>query len=365
MRALLLLLVLLGLPSWVWAQHVVFINPGHSDEPFWVTAGQAMQAAAHSLDMRFEQQFAERDPQRALALARALTQRPADQRPDYVVLTNEKGVLLPSATLLDQAGIKSFAAFNGLLHQEHRRYQVRKNPPLLLGSLEPDASAAGYHSAQALIAKAKKLPRRGKLRLLAVAGDRSTPSSLARTEGMRKALDEHPEVELERVVFADWRTDLAQTQVHELLAHGQRYQAIWSANDLMGLGAVAALRQHGLQPGRDALISSINASDTAMEALTDGRFAVLYGGHFLTGACALVLLYDHHHGRDFAILGLEQVKPLFSEIDIGLARTVLAQRHQRGLVLDMRRYSRHLHPSLPGYTFDGRALMLNHSNTAP
>ena len=33
------------------AQSVAFINPGKSDEIYWVTATQGMQAAAHSLGM--------------------------------------------------------------------------------------------------------------------------------------------------------------------------------------------------------------------------------------------------------------------------------------------------------------------------
>jgi ABC-type sugar transport system substrate-binding protein len=40
------------------AQSVAFINPGKSDEVYWVTATQGMQAAAESLGMTFEVQYA-------------------------------------------------------------------------------------------------------------------------------------------------------------------------------------------------------------------------------------------------------------------------------------------------------------------
>jgi ABC-type sugar transport system substrate-binding protein len=36
------------------AQSVAFINPGKSDEVYWMTATQGMQAAARSLGMTFE-----------------------------------------------------------------------------------------------------------------------------------------------------------------------------------------------------------------------------------------------------------------------------------------------------------------------
>src|SRR5215470_3792356 len=43
------------------AQSVAFINPGKSDEVYWVTATQAMQAVAKSLGMSFEVRYAQRE----------------------------------------------------------------------------------------------------------------------------------------------------------------------------------------------------------------------------------------------------------------------------------------------------------------
>ncbi|MBB5203099.1 ABC-type sugar transport system substrate-binding protein [Inhella inkyongensis] len=144
------------------AQRVAFINPGRSDEVFWRTAGQAMQAAADSLGMRFEQQFAERDPARALALAWQIAVRPPAERPDFVVLVNEKGVLVPAARRLQAAGIKSFAAFSGLLPQERAQHAPRKGLRLLLGSLEPQAEHAGFMTAHAMLASARAQGLRGR-----------------------------------------------------------------------------------------------------------------------------------------------------------------------------------------------------------
>ena len=36
-------------------------------------------------------------------------------------------------------------------------------------------------------------------------------------------------------------------------------------------------------------------------------------GHFITGAWTLVMIYDYHHGRDFADEGLELERPMFAE----------------------------------------------------
>src|SRR5262245_60002302 len=71
------------------AQSVAFINPGKSDEVYWMTATQGMQAAARSLGMMFEVQYAQREPLKTFAIARELVARPPGQRPDYIVITDD------------------------------------------------------------------------------------------------------------------------------------------------------------------------------------------------------------------------------------------------------------------------------------
>ena|SRR6266702_8852776 len=64
------------------AQSVAFINPGKSGEIYWVTATQAMQAAAHSLGMTFEVQYAQREPLKTLEIARKWSHGPPASGPN-------------------------------------------------------------------------------------------------------------------------------------------------------------------------------------------------------------------------------------------------------------------------------------------
>ena len=80
---------------------------------------------------------------------------------------------------------------------------------------------------------------------------------------------------------------------------------VWAGNDLMAFGAMAAWEKRGGKPGMDAWFSGINTSTEALEAVKSGRLTSLAGGHFITGAWAMVMIYDYHHGRDFADEGLE------------------------------------------------------------
>ena len=126
---------------------------------------------------------------------------------------------------------------------------------------------------------------------------------------------------------------------------------LWSANDQMALGAMAAIERRGLKLGQDMLVSGVNTSPEAMQAVRQDRLAVLAGGHFMIGAWAVVMLYDLHHGRDFADEGLELERPMFMLFDKALAQRFQARFEPEVRDIDLRPYSKALNPSLKRYDF--------------
>ncbi|MEJ6002048.1 ABC transporter substrate-binding protein [Paucibacter soli] len=353
-RRLLALLLLLCCSQQTAALSIAFINPGRSDEAFWVAASQAMQGAAQSLRLQLEVLYAEREPTRALQLAREIAARPALARPDYVILVNEKGTLVANAQTLGAAGIPSFAAFSGLLPQERSQWAPRQGLPLLLGSLEPGARDAGYMTAKALVMQGLRQGKRGgdgRVHLLAIAGDRSTPVSIQRNEGMRQAVAEFPMAALDEMVYADWKRPQAAELMRGLLQRHPQARLVWAGSDQMAFGAMEALEQDGREPGKQLLFSAINTSNEAMQAIISGRLTALAGGHFMSGAWAIVMLYDHYHGRDFADEGLELERPMFMLFDKPGAQRYL-ERFGAGIKgLDFRPYSKYLNPKLQRYPF--------------
>src|SRR6266446_7065666 len=139
------------------AQSVAFINPGKSDEIYWATATQGMQAVAKSLGMTFEVQYAQREHLKTLEIAREMVARPADKRPEYIVITNDYAVGAELLRIIDGAGVKSFLAYSSIpLDQRSDVGAPRAKYKGWLGSLEPQAEDAGYLTARALIERGKK-----------------------------------------------------------------------------------------------------------------------------------------------------------------------------------------------------------------
>jgi ABC-type sugar transport system substrate-binding protein len=342
-------------PAVVRAQAVAFINPGKSDEIYWVTASQGMEAAAKSLGMNFQVQYAQREPLKTLEIARELAARPAGKRPEYVVITDDYAVADQLLKIIEPAGMKTFLAYSSIpADQRGGTGSPRGKYKGWLGSLEPRAEDAGYLTARALIERGKKekaFAPDGKLHMLAIAGDRSTPSSINRNQGMRRAIAEAPMVVIDEEVYAAWNRELAAQHAESLYRRYPDVKLIWAGNDLMAFGAMTAWERRGGKPGVDAWFSGINTSTEALEAIKSGRLTSLAGGHFITGAWSLVMIYDYHHGRDFADEGLELRRPMFAEFTPQLADRFI-ERFSSGFDgVDFSRYSKVRNPKLKRYNF--------------
>lgn len=345
----------------LWAQRVAFINPGKKDEAYWMAATQSMEVAARSLGQALEVFYAEREHLRAFEFARSLAARPPQERPDYVVFSNDYGTGTELLRLFEGSGIRCFLAFSkppadgpggaGLPRERFKHW---------IGALEPRAEDAGYLTARALIEAGRAARAHapdGKLHLLAFAGDRSTTTSVLRNNGMRRAVLEAGDVVIAQEVYADWSRDKAAEQGRWLWQRHPQARLVWAGNDLMAFGAMAAWEERGGVPGKTAWFSGINTSGEAMSALKSGQLAALAGGHFITGAWALVMIHDHHRGRDFADEGLALERPMFTLFDERTADIFLARFGPRAEPLDYRRYSKVLNPRVRRYAFGFEQLL--------
>lgn len=345
------------------ALSVVFINPGKSDELYWVTAARAMEAAARSLDIKLEVIYAGRIHQRVFDVADEISARPPAERPDFVVFSNDYGAAPRLLRQFETAGIRSFLAFSGIAASAERNETGAPRAQLghWLGSLEPRAEDAGYLTARALVErgrKARAYGADGKLHMIALGGDRSTTSSILRNEGMMRAVAEAHDTVLEQTVYAAWTRDKAKVQAAVLFRRYPQARLVWAGNDLMAFGAMDAWQAQGGEPGKDAWFSGVNTSTEALDALKSGRLAALAGGHFIAGAWSLVMLYDYANGHDFASEGLEQTQFMFTLFDPRQADLFLRRfAHLRFDGIDFRRFSKTHNPRLKRYDFNFRQLL--------
>lgn len=331
------------------ATSVVFLNPGRSDEVFWVEYSSYMQQAAADLGVDLQVLYGERTAKGVLDLAREVLAR--KQKPDYLLFANEQFVGPEILRMYAGSGIKLFSVHSTLTAEQRAiTGGPREKYGNWIGSLIPNDEEAGYLMAKALI----ELTPTGVGEMIAFSGIKQTPSATLREVGLQRALTEHPHVRLRQLVYGEWIEQRAYEQASALLPRYPQVSLVWSANDNMAFGVMRAAREQG----RTLRYSALNNSVAALQSRTDGRLSVLGSGHFILGGCALVMIHDHAAGLDFAKHGgNDQIARLFRLLDAGQARRLLRNLQSPVSKLDFKRFSATRNPRLQRYEFTIDALL--------
>lgn len=331
--------------------NITFVNPGRSDEVYWLMVTQFMEAAAEDLDIALEVLYAERSHISQVRISREVLDRP--QPPDYLLVVNEKSVAPEIIAYAEERGVPNFLILNDLTEEQKAlEGRPRGKYEYWIGSLIPNNTKAGYLIAEKTFGVARENGI-DQIEMLSVSGSRATPASQERDNGLAEYLKEDSQSELLHQVYGEWEYEKAYAMVRGLLGRYTETNLIWCANDPMALGALAAARERGRVPGEDIFIGGLNWSQEALAEVQAGNMAVTVGGHFMTGGWALVLLYDYHYSKDFA-------QDYDSEIEISVFYPITQENIGEYLNLfgeedwsriDFTRFSRLENPSLGSYDF--------------
>ncbi|MCU1717014.1 ABC transporter substrate-binding protein [Pseudomonas sp. 5P_3.1_Bac2] len=335
------------------AAKVVFLSPGYSDEEFWLSYIDFMQAAADDLDMQLEVVHGERSSELLLSEARKILT--SKEQPDYLLFVNELSVAPELLRIYADSSIKLFSLHSTLTDdQQDIIGGTRGRYSNWIGSLVANDEQAGYIAAKALISELQGQPAS----LLAFAGVRNTPNSSLRAKGLKRALHEHPEIKLQQMVYGEWSRQRAYEQAKLLLPRYPNVRLVWSANDQMAFGVMDAAQEQGKVPGKDLLLSGINNSQEVFQARLDGRLSVLVGGHFTLGGWAMVMLHDYHKGKDFELRGgKDRLDPLFTVLNPEQVRRLQQRLNRPGYGLDFRQFSSVYHEDMQNYNFSLQPLL--------
>jgi ABC-type sugar transport system substrate-binding protein len=105
-------------------------------------------------------------------------------------------------------------------------------------------------------------------------GTLGASTAIDRMKGTMQALDPYIKNGKAKVVLnqsADFATAQAQKMISELLAKTTQVQLIACGNDAMALGAILAIKDHGLTPGKDILVVGADAQPQSLAAIKDGE----------------------------------------------------------------------------------------------
>lgn len=129
----------------------------------------------------------------------------------------------------------------------------------------------------------------GEGNIVALEGIPDNPPAKQRLAGLKKALDECPGMKLLETQVGNWDQTQGQTITRAWLAkYGDDLDGIFSANDGMALGAVAALREAG-KVGEIPVTGSDGSSDVLGLIKSGDMLSTMYINGYIQGATATSL----------------------------------------------------------------------------
>lgn len=327
---------------------VLFLNPGEPVErgkgPHWRLTAHYMAVAARSFGIELEVLYAERDHLLMLQQADEVARRPT--APDYVVMVNEKLAGPQMLKAFARTPAKVLMIHNGLTPEQRQEVgNEREQLPRWIGTVTTDEVHAEYRLMEEL---ARQLGGRVPL-VVGITGDRATPVSLERAQGVSDYLARSGRGQILQTAFSDWSSTDAESKATVLLSRHPQVNVMWGGNDTMALGVLRAVRARQAP----VLVGGTGAWPDALASINEGGLAATVGSHFFIGAWAMVLLHDYHHGVDFADHG-GPVQKLDYMLVVNRANAPQYERavYKRDAGFDFRVHSKHLHPQPGPYRFD-------------
>ena len=141
---------------------------------------------------------------------------------------------------------------------------------LYAGFIGSDFYQEGVAAGEFLIEKAA---REGltDLNIVELSGTLDSTPMLQRAEGFRDAIAGQENLHLIDSMSGDFLRPKGKECMKVLLEKYERIDVLYSHNDAMTLGAIAALEEAGLKPGEDVIIITVDGEQAAIDLLKEGK----------------------------------------------------------------------------------------------
>ena len=140
---------------------------------------------------------------------------------------------------------------------------------LYAGFIGSDFYTEGLHAGEFLIEKARR-ENLGELNIVELSGTLDSTPMLQRAEGFRDAIAGQQNLHLIDSMSGDFLRPKGKECMKALLEKHARIDVLYSHNDAMTLGAIAAMEEVGLVPGRDVIIITVDGEQAAIDLLKQG-----------------------------------------------------------------------------------------------
>lgn len=167
---------------------------------------------------------------------------------------------------------------------------------LYVSLIGADFYEEGSKAGKYLLDKMRDSP--GEIAIAELKGTEGSSPSIERGKGFRDMISPYSNFAVIESEFADFTYEKGLTVMREMLKkRGSRIQVLFSHNDDMTLGAIKAIEEYGLVPGKDIVIVSVDGTNKAFEMLKAGRINCIVECNPLLGPNLMQAVTEVMEGR--------------------------------------------------------------------
>lgn len=111
-----------------------------------------------------------------------------------------------------------------------------------------------------------------KINVLQIMGTKDSSAELGRNEGLHEILDANPNITCVNSVDCGFTYLNGKEEMErQLKIYGNRFSIVYAQNDDMALGAIDAIKEFGLKPGKDVIVFGTDGTKQALLAMKRGE----------------------------------------------------------------------------------------------
>ena len=148
------------------------------------------------------------------------------------------------------------------------------DPSLYVTFIGSDFVEEGRLAARWLLERAKKTPD-ATFNIVELQGTVGSAPAIDRQKGFAEVIAANPKLKIIRSQTGDFtRTKGKEVMEAFLKAEGKKINVLYAHNDDMAIGAIQAIEEAGMKPGKDILVISIDGVRGAFQAMVAGKMNV-------------------------------------------------------------------------------------------
>ncbi|KAF3999130.1 ABC transporter substrate-binding protein [Glaciimonas immobilis] len=132
----------------------------------------------------------------------------------------------------------------------------------------------GHRAGRWLLERSKTMPA-GDINIVELQGTVGSAPAIDRKAGFEKEIATNPRLKIIRSQTGDFTRAKGKEVMEAFLkAEGKKINVLYAHNDDMAIGAIQAIEEAGLKPGKDILVISVDGVKGAFEAMMAGKLNV-------------------------------------------------------------------------------------------